>query len=71
VVLNALRPASSPPLLSDEFEKHNRRNKAPVTAGSHKLIVLFYQHGGEKALQVNYAGPDIEKKQIPNKNLSK
>ena len=48
-----------------------KEGKTTLTAGSHKLIVLFYQHGGEKALQVSYAGPDIEKKQIPTKNLSK
>ena len=48
-----------------------KEGKVTLAAGAHKLIVLYYQHGGEKALQVNYAGPEIEKKQIPAMKLSK
>ncbi len=45
--------------------------KVTLTAGSHKLAVLFYQHGGERSLQVSYSGPDIEKKPIPDASLTK
>jgi hypothetical protein len=45
--------------------------KATLTAGAHKITVLYYQHGGEKALTVSYAGPDIEKRTIPGMKLSK
>jgi|SRR5579862_1012691 len=48
-----------------------KEGKATLKAGSHKITVLYYQHGGEKALQVSYAGPEIEKKQIPAVKLSK
>jgi hypothetical protein len=45
--------------------------KVTLTAGSHKIAVLYYQHGGERSLHVSYSGPDIEKKPIPDASLTK
>ena len=45
--------------------------KVTLTAGSHSISVLYYQHGGEKSLQVSYEGPDISKRGIPDAKLSK
>lgn len=48
-----------------------KEGKTTLTAGAHKIVVQFYQHGGEKSLQVDYAGPEIEKTRIPERILSK
>jgi len=48
-----------------------KSGKAKLTTGSHKIVLLYYQHGGDKALQVSYSGPEIEKKTIPDSKLSK
>lgn len=50
------------------FEKSG---KLKLTVGAHKIVLLYYQHGGDKSLQVSYSGPDLEKRTIPEGKLSK
>lgn len=47
---------------------HGAREKQgaiALAAGLHPLRVLYFQRRGERALEVRYSGPDLEKQQIP------
>lgn len=41
-----------------------------LTAGSHPIVVTYFDNGGGDGLQVQWAGPGIRKQSIPAKNLA-
>ncbi len=47
-----------------------KEGKVTLTAGSHKIVVLYYQHGGDKSLAIQFAAPGSEKHDIPDALLS-
>ena len=40
-----------------------------LTAGMHKIVVTYYDNGGQDGLQVSWAGPGIRKQAIPESRL--
>lgn len=47
-----------------------KEGKVKLTADQHKITVLYLQRGGDRALKVGFAGPGIEKCEIPDAALS-
>ncbi|MCX7048517.1 MAG: PA14 domain-containing protein [Candidatus Sumerlaeota bacterium] len=47
-----------------------KEGKVTLTAASHKIAVLFFEKDGEQVLDVQFAGPGIDKKKIPDSILT-
>ena len=47
-----------------------RRGRIRLTAGSHPIVVTYFDNGGSDGLQVSWSGPGIRKQRIPAGNLS-